>query len=75
MSINCYVNFIAVFVEHPRSINAVDGTEVQISCIGINTSLVLFEVNGILQLNKALLINVSYNLELKILTLQQKEEI
>ena len=46
MSINCYVNFIAVFVEHPHSINAVDGTEVQISCIGINASLVLFEVNG-----------------------------
>ena len=40
MSINCYVNFIAVFVEHPN------GTEVQISCIGINVRLVLFEVNG-----------------------------
>ena len=51
MSINCYVNFIAVFVEHPRSINAVDGTEVQFSCIAINASLVLFEVNVHLQVN------------------------
>ena len=42
----CYVNFIAVFVDHPDSINAVDGTEVQFSCIAINASLVLFEVNG-----------------------------
>ena len=35
-----------LFVDHPDSINAVDGTEVQFSCIAINASLVLFEVNG-----------------------------
>ena len=35
-----------MFVDHPDSINAVDGIEVQFSCIAINASLVLFEVNG-----------------------------
>ena len=39
-------SLLVVFVDHPDSNNAVDGTEVQFSCIAINASLVLFEVNG-----------------------------
>ena len=35
-----------LFVDHPDCITGVDGTEVQFSCIAINASLVLFEVNG-----------------------------
>ena len=41
----CYINVFAVFVDHNDSINTVDDTEVQFSCIAINASLVLFEVN------------------------------